>query len=115
DAATGAQVEGAEVGDGGGRHADVDDVAPGLAQAAHEAGHHVGTGQAAVAADHDVGQALLVHERADRMADQFGDAGVEGLAHHPADVVGAEDAAVDVHGFWFHVADDNGGRRVCSG
>ena len=54
-----------------------------------------GPGQAAVAADHDVVQALLEHQRADRVADQFGDAGVQGLADDAADVVGAEDAAID--------------------
>ena len=96
-AATGAQVIAAEIHHGRGHHADVDHVAAGLAQAGDQPKHHVGTGQAAVPAHHDVVQALVGHQRAHRLADQFGHADVEGAADHAADVVSAEDAAVDRH------------------
>src|SRR3546814_20291942 len=48
----------------------------------------------AVAADDNVLQPLFLHQRTDRLADQFGHAHVERLPDHAADVVGAEDAAV---------------------
>src|SRR5690606_31228718 len=97
DAGAGLEVEGAEVHHRRRRHADVDDVAAGLAQATRKTFDQVRPGQSAVAADDDVFQALFLHQRTDRLADQLGHAGVERLPDHAADVVGAEDAAVDAH------------------
>src|SRR5207342_537771 len=96
DAATGPQLEAAEIHHWRRHHADVDDVAAGLAQAFAQPSDEIRTRQPAVTADDDVGQALFEHQRTDRVADQFGDAGVERLADDAADVVGAEDAAIDV-------------------
>ena len=95
-AAAGTQVVGGEVRDRRGRQADVDDVATGLAQAADQPADQIGTGQAPVAPDHDVGQVLVAHHRADRQADQFGHLDVQRLSDDAADVVGAEDARVDL-------------------
>src|SRR3546814_11180978 len=91
DAAAGVEVEGTEVHHRRGRQADVDDVAPGLAQAAREAFDQVRAGQPAVAADDNVLQPLFLHQRTDRLADQFGHAHVERLPAHAAAVVGPEE------------------------
>ena len=96
-AAAGAQVEAAEVHHRRGHQADVDDVAACLAQAGDQALGQFRARQAAVAADHDFVQALVEHQRTDRLADEFRHAGVQALPHHATDVVGAEDAAVDRH------------------
>ena len=78
-----------------GREPDVDDVAAGGAQALDQRVGHRRAGQAAVAAHDDLAQALLVHQRADGLAQRLGHALVEALADHAAHVVGAEDRAID--------------------
>src|SRR5690606_2889182 len=94
DAAAGTQVVGGEIHDRGRHHADIDHVAPGLAQALDQALDQLRSGQAAVAADHDVHQAFLGHDRADRLADVAGDLRGQLAADQAADVVGAEDPRV---------------------
>ena len=91
-AAAGAQVVGGEIHHRSGHHAHVDHVAAGLAQALDQAAGQLRAGQAAIAADHDVGQALVGHHVAHRLADPGGDLRGQFTADHAADVIGAEDA-----------------------
>ena len=71
---------------------------PALRRPVDQALDQVRAGQPPIAADHDVAQGpcSCISEPIG-LADQFGHAGIERLADHAADVVGAEDAAVDRH------------------
>ena len=104
-AATGAQMEAAEVSHRRRNFANVDDLAAGLAQAFDQGAGHGGRRQPAVATDHDAALVALVHHRADGLADQPGDILVECLPDHAADVVGAEHASIQ----------SDAGRRRCFG
>ncbi|MCY1292707.1 hypothetical protein D9M69_432170 [compost metagenome] len=76
----------------GRHHADVADLAAGVGDALDQRLHQFGAGQATVAADRDAGLAAGEAFRADRTADPVGGFAGQGVAHHAADVVGAEDA-----------------------
>ncbi|MOA04056.1 hypothetical protein D3C78_1235890 [compost metagenome] len=76
-----------------GRHqTDVADLATGIGQAFDQLLDQHRAGQAAVAADGNLRLALGERLRANGAADPVGGFGVQGLADHAADVIGAEDA-----------------------
>ena len=96
DAAAGAQPFAGEIHQRRRHHAEVGDVDAGAAQAVDQAVDQRRAGQAPVAADDDLAQAALLHQRPHGLADQPGDLRIEGLPDHAADVVGAEDRRIDL-------------------
>ncbi len=76
-----------------GRHqADIADLATGVGQAFDQLLDQHRAGQAAVTADRDLWLALGEGLGADGATDPVGGLGMQGLADHAADVIGAEDA-----------------------
>ena len=78
-------------------HADIDHRHAGRDQALDQALGDFRRGQAAVAADDDAAQAFFDQHRTDRLTNQTRDPGIEIAADDAADVVGAEDGALERH------------------
>ncbi|MNZ39485.1 hypothetical protein D3C78_569800 [compost metagenome] len=76
----------------GRHHADVGDLAAAVQQALDQCLDQFGTGEAAIAADRDIGLAAGQAFRADGAAYPVGGFGGEGIADHAANVVRAENA-----------------------
>ncbi|MNM38743.1 hypothetical protein D3C81_495070 [compost metagenome] len=91
-AGTGAQMVGGEIHDRGRSQTDIDHRTAGTPQAFGQPRRQFRTGQAAIAADHHLAQALLEGDGADGLADQRGGARRQFAADHAADVIGTEDA-----------------------
>ena len=98
-AGTGAELEGAVIDDRRGDHADVDDVDTGVTQALGERRRERGPGEPAIAADHRLVAAGGANPGAHRQTDRAHHVGAEVAIDDAADVVGLEDAAIEVvHG-----------------
>jgi len=78
--------------------AEVDHVQPGRGQATHQRGHQARAGEAPVAPHRHRTLAGGDGFAAEGAAELLGEVLVDGLADHAADVIGLEDARVDLHG-----------------
>ena len=103
DAAIELVVEGGKVDLLGAALADVIDIDPALAQAAHHLGGHLRTGEADVVPDHHLAWLEVGREGA---ADAPGDLVIELVGDAAADVVGLEAAVVLGHAIFLHGCSD---------
>ena len=86
--------------------AEIDHVQPRRGQAAHQRGHQARAGEPSVAPDRHRALAGGDGFAAEGAAELLGKVLIDGLADHAADVVGLEDARVDLHGL---ASDENRG------